>query len=292
MPQSVQVYLLTILGTSLAAVFVRLALPAPPTVTGFYRMAFAALPLAVWLWWRGERVPWRGRAARYALGSGVCFGFDLAFWHTSILETSVGLATLLVNLTPVHLGVYALLVRRERLAPRFVAGAALALLGVAILLGLPGSTHGSLLRGPGFAITASLFYAVYLLWMSEARRELDAPPALFLMTLSAAAVLGGVGLATGDPFAGFPARAWAAMLGCALLTQVCGVLGVVWLLRHLPPTATSVMLLAQPVGSALIAWPLFGEAIGSVQALGGAIVLCGIALAARARAAPAPQPAV
>src|SRR5262245_1030978 len=139
LPQAVWVYLLTILGTSFAAIFVRLALPAPPTVTGFYRMAFAALPLGAWLWLRGERVPWRGRAAGYALASGVCFGFDLAFWHTSIIETSVGLATLLVNLTPVHLGLYALLVRRERLAPGFVAGAALALLGMALLLGMPGA---------------------------------------------------------------------------------------------------------------------------------------------------------
>ena len=108
------VHPLMISGMSFAAIFVRLALPAPPVVTGFYRMSLAALPLGAWLWWRGVHVPWRGRAARFALVSGACFGTDLAFWHISIVETTVGLATLLVNLTPVHLGVYAVLVRRER----------------------------------------------------------------------------------------------------------------------------------------------------------------------------------
>lgn len=279
MPRIVWVYPLTILGIAFAAIFVRLALPAPPTITGFYRMFFAAIAMAAWAALTGRRVVWRGRAAAFALASGACFGFDLAFWHTSIVLTSVGLATLLVNLTPVHLGVYAVTVRRERLAPRFVAGAALALAGMVLLLGVPG-LHANGLRGPAFAIVASLFYAGYLLLMSEARREMDAFDALLLMTLASAGVLAAVALAAGDPFGGFSGASWAAMLGVALLTQVGGVLGVVWLLRHLPPTYASVTLLAQPVCAALLAWLLLGEAIGSLQAVGGAVVLAGIALAA------------
>jgi len=278
-PRIVWVYPLTILGIAFAAIFVRLALPAPPTITGFYRMFFAAIAMAAWAALTRRRVVWRGRAAFFALASGASFGLDLAFWHTSIVETSVGLATLLVNLTPVHLGVYAVTVRRERLAPRFVAGAALALAGMVLLLGVPGlHTHG--LRGPAFAIVASLFYAGYLLLMSEARREMDSFDALLLMTLASAVVLAAVALAAGNPFGGFSGASWAAMLGVALLTQVGGVLGVVWLLRHLPPTYASVTLLAQPVCAALLAWLLLGEAIGPLQAAGGAVVLAGIALAA------------
>src|SRR5215831_15172388 len=184
-PRIVWVYPLTILGIAFAAIFVRLAVPAPPTVTGFYRMFFAAIAMAAWAAATGRKVVWRGRAAAFALASGASFGLDLAFWHTSIVETSVGLATLLVNLTPIHLGLFAVTVRRERLAPRFVAGAALALAGMVLLLGVPGlhaNGPGSGLRGPGFAIVASLFYAGYLLLMSEARREMDAFDALLLMT--------------------------------------------------------------------------------------------------------------
>jgi drug/metabolite transporter (DMT)-like permease len=281
-PRIAWIYALTILGISFAAVFVRLALPAPPTVTGFYRMFFAAVAMAAWAALTRRRVVRTGRAAAYALASGVFFGCDLAFWHTSIVETSVGLATLLVNLTPVHLGLYAVLVRRERLAPRFVAGAALALGGMVLLLGVPdvGANGASSLRGPLFAVVASLFYAGYLLLMSEARREIPAFDALLLMTMSSACVLAVAGVAAGDAFTGFPAASWAAMIGCALLAQVGGVFGVVWLLRHLPPTYASVTLLAQPVGAALLAWLLLGEAIGPLQAAGGAVVLAGIGLAA------------
>jgi drug/metabolite transporter (DMT)-like permease len=285
------IYLLTVAGIAFAAIFVRLALPAPPIITGFYRMLFASLALGVWFGVRRQRIQVTGRAALFAVAAGVCFGFDLAFWHISILGTSVALATLLVNLTPIHVGLYAVLVRRERLGARFTSGAALALCGSAVLLGDPGGAAGGL-RGAGFAIIASLFYAGYLLWMSEARRKIDTLSALFLMTATATAVLGAAGLALGDPFHGFPASAWAAMLGVALISQLGGVMGVVWLLRHLPAHVASVALLAQPVAAAGLAWLLLGEPLGALEMLGGVVVLAGIGLAASAPRAPAPpQPA-
>ncbi len=268
------------MAISFAAIFVRLALPAPPVVTGFYRMLFASLAIGAWLAVRGRplRVPLPAGAA--AVGAGLAFGADHAFWNTALVETSVAMATLLVNLTPVHVGLYALLVRREVLDRSFVGGAALALGGCALLLGF--SWHDlQHLRGGLLALVASLFYAGYLLLMSRARREIDAVPALLLATLSAAVVLAaGAGL-RGDAFAGFPARSWAAMLGAAGVAQIGGVLGIVWALRHLPTTFASVALLVQPVGSALWAWWLFGEGLGALQLLGGATVLAGILLASR-----------
>lgn len=38
-----------IAGISFAAIFVRLALPAPPVVTAFYRMLFASALVGAWL---------------------------------------------------------------------------------------------------------------------------------------------------------------------------------------------------------------------------------------------------
>jgi drug/metabolite transporter (DMT)-like permease len=61
------------------------------------------------------------------------------------------------------------------------------------------------------------------------------------------------------------------------------VLGIVWALRFLPTALASVVLLGQPVGTAILGWALLGEAIGPLQALGGGAVLAGIALCARAR---------
>jgi drug/metabolite transporter (DMT)-like permease len=276
------VFLAGIVGISFAAIFVRLALPAPPVVTGFYRMLFASGAMVAWL----LAAPRRGgaglepRAALAALASGVCFGTDLAMWHTAIVRTSVATATLLVNTTPLYVGLWARVVLGERLPARFVVGACLALGGAALLLGISrddlAQTQGALL-----ALAAALFYTGYLLLMKAARRRGDAAPALLLSNLGATAVLGLAALAGGETFRGFPTRSWAAIIGATVVSQLGGVFAIVWALRYLPATSASVALLAQPLGTALLGWWILGEALSPAQALGGAAVLAGIALAAR-----------
>jgi drug/metabolite transporter (DMT)-like permease len=272
-----------VVGISFAAIFVRLALPAPPVVTGFYRMLFASAVLSVslLLWRRRVRLP--REAALPALAAGICFGTDIALWHTAIVRTSVAMATLLVNTTPLHVGLYSALVLRQRLRGRFVAGAALALGGCSALLGI--SRHDvAHVEGGALALAASVFYAGYLLLVTAARRRGDTLPALLIASLGATAALGVYALLRGDPFSGFPASSWLAMGGAALVSQVIGVAGIVWALPHLPTTVASVALLAQPVGTALLGWWLLGEALGPLQLAGGGAVLAGIALASRGSA--------
>ena len=276
------ILLVGVTGISFAAIFVRLALPAPPVVTGFYRMFFASALMAAWILLRRRRLAVGRRAAHHGVAARVCFGTHNAQWQTPVVKTSVALATLLVNTTPVTVGLYTLLVLRQRLGARFGIGAALALSGTVLLLGMPTSGQGETF-GAALALAAGVFYAGYILLMSAARSGIETFPALFLMSLSSTAVLGLYALLGGDAFHGFPARSWAAMLGAALLSQLCGVMGIVWALRFVRPTLASVALLAQPVGTALLGWLLLDEAIGGLQAAGGAIVLLGIALSLRSQ---------
>jgi len=273
-----------IAGISFAAIFVRLALPAPPVVTGFYRMLFASCAMSAWALvaarTRGARVVMGRRATLLSLAAGACFGTDLALWNTAIVKTSVATATLLVNTTPLTVGLYARVVLGERLSSRFALGALLALSGAALLLGISREdlerTQGALL-----ALAAALFYTGYLLFMKAARVRADAAPALLLSSLGATAVLGLYALAGGLPFHGFPASSWAAMAGAAGISQLGGVFGIVWALRYLPATVASVALLSQPVGTALLGWWILGEALSLPQTAGGLTVLVGIALASR-----------
>jgi drug/metabolite transporter (DMT)-like permease len=280
------IFVASLVGISFAAIFVRLALPAPPVVTGFYRMLFATLLVGAWLAARRTWPEFQRPAVWWAVAAGVFLGSDLALWHTSIVLTSVAMATLLVNTTPVHVGLWAALVERERFETRFVLGALLALAGTVLLLGLPREGEGDL-RGAALALLAAVCYAGYLLLMRAARRGSATLPLLWITSASATATLGVTAGLRGDAFAGFPAHSWGAMLGAALLSQLGGQMGVIWSLRFLPATVTSVALLAQPLGTTLLGFWLLGEGISGIEALGGATVLAGIGLASRsARARP------
>ena len=276
-------FLAGVVGISFAAIFVRLALPAPPVTTGFYRMLFASAALLAWPGLRGRALGLEPRAALLALAAGGCFGADLALWHTSIVKTSVAMATLLVNTTPIPIGLWALVVLRQRLAPSFVVGAGLAIAGCVLLLGI---SRDDLERAQGalLALGASLFYAGYLLLIKAARGRGDAGPTLLLANLGSTAVLGLAAVAGGDALHGFPARSWAAIAGAALVSQLGGVTAIVWALGYLPATVASVALLAQTVGTALLGGWLLGEALTASELAGGALVLAGIALASRSAA--------
>ena len=109
-------------GISFAAIFVRVALPAPPLITAFYRMLFASALVGAWILLRRRPLGLSRRPTALALAAGVCFGTDLGLWHVSLVHTTVATATLLVNITPIHVGLFTVLVLHESLRRRFLAG--------------------------------------------------------------------------------------------------------------------------------------------------------------------------
>ena len=135
----------------------RLALPAPPIVTGFYRMLFGTLLVGAYLLWRRRPLAAAPRHAALALASGVCFGTDHAIWNTSLVHTTVANSTLLVNTTPLYVGLWSLLVLHQPLHPRFVGGTALAFAGAALLLGVSWGDQQHVL-GDLLALAAAIFY--------------------------------------------------------------------------------------------------------------------------------------
>ncbi|MGH8772828.1 MAG: EamA family transporter, partial [Burkholderiales bacterium] len=82
-----------------------------------------------------------------------------------------------------------------------------------------------------------------------------------------------------QPFLPQSAHGWAVLVGLALVTQILGQGLIAYAFAHLPASLSSLSLLIQPVTAAIFAWALFGEAIGPIQFVGGAIVLAGIWLA-------------
>jgi drug/metabolite transporter (DMT)-like permease len=280
------VLLLGAFGIACAAIFVRLALPAPPVVTGFWRLALGTGVLAA-VTAKRLRAALPRRATLEALAAGACFGVDLALWNTALIETSVATATLLVNTTPLFVGAFAVLVLGEKVGTKLALGAGFALAGAALLLGDDLGARASL-AGGGLALGAAVFYSAYLVLIQRARRALDAATSVAISGVASTLVLGGAALLRGDPLVGFPAHSWLVFAASAAVSQLAGVVGIVWALAHLRATFAAVALLAQPLGTALLGWWWLGEALSALQLAGGALVVAGIALAGRAREPEAP----
>ena len=121
----------------------------------------------------------------------------------------------------------------------------------------------------------------YLLAARAAQQRLDFLGFVARSYGTAAVVLALAVLATGTPARGFDAQTWAALAGLALVAQLIGHGGTNWSLRHLGPAFVAVVLVAEPVLAALLAWALLAEPVTPAVVAGGVLVLAGIVLAAR-----------
>jgi drug/metabolite transporter (DMT)-like permease len=259
-------------------------------VSGLYRVLIAA---AVLLPWRLAVTP-KPRAAAVdhrrawmiAVAGGVFFALDLALWNTAVMKTQAAVASLLGNLTPVFVGLLSWIFLGRRPRRAFWAGLGLSLAGCVLIVSvhLDRTIGAGTLTGDALAIAACAFFAAYLLTTERVRASMDTLTFNTLAIGGSVLTLGGICAVLGFPLAGFAPRTWLALAGLGLISQLGAYYALVYALGHLPATVTSVSLLAQVPGTALLAAVLLGEPLSGMQIVGTAIVLVGIYIVNRMEA--------
>ena len=263
----------------LGPIFVRLA-DVGPVASAFWRLALS-LPLLLLLFTlrRGETTQASPPSPKVVLACGFFFAIDIGLWHLSIARTSVANATLLANLNVIFVVLAGIFLFRERVGVRFLAALAIALLGAAALMG--SSIRFAPARVPGdlLAIAAAALYGAYLVAAKELRKRISVVQVLLWTGAITAAVLLPVSALLGERLWPASAAGWLPLVGLGLICQVSGQGLVVFALAHLPANFSALTLLIQPVVAALLAWQLFGEALGALELAGAVLVLTGILLA-------------
>lgn len=278
--------LIAIAGISWSAIFVRWA-GVPGTASAFYRVLIAGAVLIPLSLARGSRRPVAPRALWLAVAGGVFFALDLALWNTAVLRTQAAVASTLGNNTPIFVGIMSWLVLGRRPKASFWIGLGLALAGCVLIMSADlrhGGARGSLF-GDLLALVASVFFAAYLMTTERIRTSMDT------LTFNALAIGGSITtllllcLVLGIPLTGYPPRAWLALAGLGLVSQLVAYFALVYALGHLPATITSVGLLAQVPCTAILAMLLLGEPLRAIQIAGAVVVLAGIYVVNRQPAA-------
>jgi drug/metabolite transporter (DMT)-like permease len=266
------------IGTS--AVLVRLT-DVGPVSSAFWRVALA-LPV-LWLWSRlaDRNTPNRAdpKAFKLLVLAGFFFAGDLAVWHWSIVLTSVANATLLANCAPIFVTLAAWLLFGRHPRAQFVVGLAIAIAGMALLLGGDFAHSGPQLVGDALGIVTAMFYAAYQLTVTRARKAISTARIMAVSGAVTAAILLPIALASGERFVPETLAGWIPLVALALISQVGGQSLIAYAMAHLPATFSSVGLLLQPVVAAALAWLVLGESLTAIAIAGGVLVLAGIRIA-------------
>lgn len=267
---------------ALSAILTRKA-QVPGTVSALYRVGTAAVVLAP-LFLRNVR---RGNVVRgrrvwlLAAAAGLFFMLDVAVWNTSLFLTNVANATLLANVSPIVVGLGALLVFHERLRISYWLGLAIALCGMSVIIGHDLFSGSGLGAGDLLAMMAGFFYALYMLVIQRVRVSMDTLSSLWISTVVGTLLLLALNIALGRSMWGFTPSQYVTLFALGLISQVAGYLAINYALGHLPASIVSPTLLGQPILTALLAVPLLSESLESRQILGGVVALLGIFLVNR-----------
>lgn len=225
-----------------------------------------------------SRFQFKWRWIPIAVAAGLFTALDHSFWGTSIQLGRVANATLLNNVAPLWVAVFAFLVWKEHLAGRFWMGLLLTLVGAAIVFGNDWLNYPQFSLANLLGLFSSMFYAGYFLLTQHGRRHLDTLTYIWVVDLVAAVFLLVINWILNQPLSGFSSSTWLNFLTAGLVSQVIGYFSLSYALGHLSASLVAPTMIAQPVLTALIAIPLLGESLGLAQWLGGLAVLSGIYL--------------
>ncbi len=270
-----------------SAIFVKLS-PVGPTATAFYRLALG-LPFLLLLLGKEHTSHVREfqRHPKYTWGllwPGLFFGIDTWLWHHSIHHTTVANATLLGNLAPIFVTLFAWRFFDEHISKVFILGLLTALLGAILLMGVSFQLRPEGMLGDLLSIGAAIFYSGYQLGIKHFRGQYSTTT---LMT--ATACVGGLFLAVATLLSGesfyWTGPSWVfglwMLLGLAWLCHLAGQGLIVQGMKRLPASFSSVTLLIQPVVTAVAGWYLLHQHLSAAQIAGGVVVVIGIVLAQR-----------
>ena len=271
-----------ILAISTGAIFARLA-DAPALVTAAYRVGLASLilvPMACIKTWDELRQVTL-RDMRSIIIAGFLLALHFATWISSLKYTSIANSVVLVNMSPLWVGILAPLVIKEKVRRATIVSIILSMIGC-LIVGSGDLVAGrQTLWGDFLAILGGLCLAGYLMAGKQVRSRISLLSYVALCYGSAAVFLWLIVLAMGLPIYGFSNQTLAAFWGMAIISQVIGHSCYNWALRYCSASLVALSLLGEPVVSTLLAYVIFKEGLTVLKFCGGFLILTGIYLAAK-----------
>ena len=258
-----------VIGWSFANTIVKLT-PVPIIEFTFYRLWIGAACMLVVTVAARRRLTWD--VIRRSAPAGVLFALNLVLFFEAIRRTGVADVLLIAALQPALVLVVAGRWFGEHPSRRDVTWALISVGCVA--LSILGSSQNAVwsLEGDLLAVGALLVFTTYFLLSKHVRRDVQAIEFMTTVTLVAAVVITPVAVATGDGFGGFRPEDWV-LLGLFVVTAQAGHLMLAWAHSQVDVTVSSLVILGEPVISAIAALIVLGEPLTVLQVAGGLLAV-------------------
>lgn len=215
------------------------------------------------------------------------------FYYLAIQRTNVATAIIIQYTAPVWVLLYMVARKLERATMPKMVAVALAILGIALVIGLFGVRQLQFDSvGVGAALVAAFSFSYYNVFAHSLLERYDRWTVLLFTTMSAAVFW----LFINSPWkiagAHYTPAAWAFLFVFAMVSVLLPFVFYFAGLQHLRPTKAILASCLEPVFSILIAAAALHESVTALQALGMAMVLGAILVVQRPAAGDKVQPVI
>ena len=269
------------IAISTSAILIRFS-NSDPLVIGSYRQSFATLLFVPFLFKDRANelltIP-RSKIIEMAI-VGILLGGHFGFFISSVKATSIAASVLLGTCHVVYVAIIGWLILGERLNQRAIYGTIIALFGIIVLF------WGDLVEDPGnfrgnfLAFISGILAGLYYLGGRRLRKEISLPMYALVVYFFSALTMWSVVIVQDLPYQSLPIVEIQLFILMALIPTLLGHTTQNWALAYLPAYVVSISLLAEPVGSGILAWFVFDELPSLGVFIGGLTVLVGVYVAA------------
>lgn len=292
---------LAIIAAAFSSIFIRFAQSeASSLVIAAYRLAIASLLLSPVLWfrYRGEVQALSPHNSRLSLVAGIFLALHLGTWVTSLEYTTVASSVVIVQTTPLMVAALSPLLLGERINRNLLVGLLIATVGSLIVgisdacgaegcLQLDEIFQRSAIQGDLLALAGAAAGAGYVIVGRRVRRTVSLIPYIGIAYGAAAVVLLFAVLLEGTPLFGFEPTTYLWLLLLAVFPQLVAHTSYNWALGYMTAAVVSLVLLAEPVASSVLALLILDEIPTTLRLIGGVLMLIGIGLGSfQAKSAP------
>jgi drug/metabolite transporter (DMT)-like permease len=268
---------LGVIALGFSAIFVRQA-EAPSPILNLYRMGIATVLITpVFLFRRRKNPnPLPRKGLTMAVLAGIFIATDLTLWSAGVQLSGAANPTLMANTAPLWVGLWSLLIWKERRGRTFWAGLLLALTGSALILGQDALRSVDIGTGTLLGLLGSFFYSGYFLFTQRGREHLSSLDFFWVVAVSATSCLLLFSLVSGYDLTGYSRQTYLYFLALGVIVQLMGWLTINYAQGYLPAAIVSPSLVSQPVLTAIFAAGLIDENMTLLQGIAGGIVIMGI----------------
>jgi drug/metabolite transporter (DMT)-like permease len=234
----------------------------------------------------------RRRDIAVSIALGVLYTGNSATYFAGLETVSASLAALIVYVYPALVAVITLQVGRPLQGRRAWGALALALAGVALAVGNIDAATAPPLIGLVLIAASPVIYSVWIVLSArlsgEGRTGVGADAGARVDPLAAGAVMLSAtaatywisALALNQPVlpAQIPAGAWFGLIGVGIVSTFIAVLAFYGGAHRIGAARASIVSTVEPIWTIVLASLLFGEALGPLQLVGGALILLGVAV--------------